>query len=145
MPLGTYILKVMTFGLCNVLSVFKQVINRDLCMLKQKYLDYFANFKDNMSMATDDSEAECALHCKIIHKFLECLEKHLYFLKVLKCQFKQEEIDFLGYTVKKWHSVDRPYQDFQTQRLAANAQISERSVTSAGCFGVPMTFHLGLC
>jgi hypothetical protein len=100
MPLGTYILKVMTFGLWNVLSVFQWAMNCDLHPLKQKYLDHFANFMDNVCIATEDLEAGRALHCKIVHKFLNCLEKHLYFLKVSKCQFEQTSIDFLGYMVK---------------------------------------------
>jgi hypothetical protein len=100
MPLGTYIPKVMMFGLHNTPSVFQWAMNHDLHPLKQKYPDYFANFMDNVCVATDNSEKGRALHQKIVQEFLDCLEKHLYFLKVSKCQFEQASIDFLGYTVK---------------------------------------------
>jgi hypothetical protein len=76
-------------------------MKRDLRTLKQKYPDYFANFMDDVCVATNNSETGHALHRKIVHKFLECLEKHSYFLKVLKCQFEQTSIDFLGYIVKE--------------------------------------------
>jgi hypothetical protein len=99
--LGTYIPKVMTFGLCNAPSVFQWAMNRNLCMLKQRYPDYFANFMDDICIAMDNSEAGRMLYHKIVHEFLECLEKHLYFLKVSKCQFEQTSINFLGYTVKE--------------------------------------------
>ena len=75
-------------------------MNHDLRSLKQKYPDNFANFMDDVCVATDDSEAGRTLHQKIVHEFLECLEKHSYFLKVSKCQFEQASIDFLGYAVK---------------------------------------------
>jgi Reverse transcriptase (RNA-dependent DNA polymerase) len=89
----------MTFGLRNASSVFQHAMNRDLHTLKQRYPDHFANFMDDVAIATDDSNEGRALHCKIVHKFLDCLEKHSYFLKVSKCQFKQPSIDFLGYVV----------------------------------------------
>jgi hypothetical protein len=76
-------------------------MNCNLQSLKQKYPDNFANFMNGVCVATDDSEAGQMLYRKIVHKFLECLEKHSYFLKVSKCQFEQTSIDFLGYTVKE--------------------------------------------
>jgi hypothetical protein len=99
-PSGTYIPKVMTFGLRNAPSVFQRAMNRDLRPLKQKYPDHFTNFMDDVCIMTDDSEEGRALHRKIVHEFLNCLERHSYFLKVSKCQFKQTSINFLGYTVK---------------------------------------------
>jgi hypothetical protein len=91
----------MTFGLQNAPSVFQQAMNCDLQSLKQKHLDNFANFMDDVCMATNDSEAGQTLYQKIVHKFLECLEKHSYFLKVSKCQFKQTSINFLGCMVRE--------------------------------------------
>jgi hypothetical protein len=100
MPIGSYIPKVMTFGLKNAPSVFQRAMNRDLRKVKQKYPDYFANFMDDVCIATDNSPEGYTLHQKIVHEFLDTLEKHSYFLKVSKCQFKSPEIEFLGYVVK---------------------------------------------
>ena len=75
-------------------------MNRDLRTLKQKYPDHFANFMDDVCIATENSEEGTTLHRKIVHEFLECLEKHSYFLKVSKCQFEKSSVDFLGYVVK---------------------------------------------
>jgi hypothetical protein len=95
----------MTFGLKNVPSVFQRVINHDLQKLKQKYPEYFANFMDNVCIAMDNTPEGYILHWKIVHEFLKTLERHSYFLKVSKCQFKQSEVEFLGYVVK--HRVTR--------------------------------------
>jgi hypothetical protein len=100
-PIGSYIPKVMMFGLKNAPLVFQRAMNQDLWKLKQKYPKYFANFMDNVCIATDDTPEGYALHRKIIHKFLDTLEKHSYFLKVSKCQFEQTEVEFLGYVVKE--------------------------------------------
>jgi hypothetical protein len=90
----------MTFGLKNAPSVFQRAMNQDIWKLKQKYPEYFTNFMDDVCIATDDTPEGYILHWKIVHKFLKTLERHSYFLKVSKCQFKQPEVEFLGYVVK---------------------------------------------
>jgi hypothetical protein len=98
--MGLYIPKVMTFGLKNTPLVFQRAMNCNLQKLKQKYPKHFANFMDDVCIATDDTPEGYILHWKIVHKFLKTLKRHSYFLKVLKCQFKQPEIEFLGYVIK---------------------------------------------
>jgi hypothetical protein len=98
-PFGTFIPTVMTFGFCNAPSIFQRTINRDLTPLKQKYPDHFSNYMDDVAIGTDDTESGKALHRQITHEFLETLERHSYFLKVSKCEFEKEQIEFLGFLV----------------------------------------------
>jgi hypothetical protein len=76
-------------------------MNRDLGPLKQKYPDNFANYMDNVAIGTDDSPEGRKLHEQIIHNFLNILEQHLYFLKVSKCEFEKNRMEFLGFQVGK--------------------------------------------
>jgi hypothetical protein len=48
-------------------------MNRDLGPLKQKYLDNFANYMDDIAIGTDDSPEGRELHEQIIHNFLDIL------------------------------------------------------------------------
>jgi hypothetical protein len=73
-PIGSYIPKVMTFGLKNAPSVFQRAMNRDLWKLKQKYPKYFVNFMDDVCITTDNTPEGYILHQKIVHEFLETLE-----------------------------------------------------------------------
>jgi hypothetical protein len=72
-PIGTFIPMVMTFGFCNVPSIFQRAMNRDLEPLKQKYPNNFANYMDDIAIGTDDSPEGRKLHEQIIHNFLDIL------------------------------------------------------------------------
>jgi len=56
---------------------------------------------DNVAIGTEDSPEGKQLHEEIIHKFLDILEQHSYFLKVSKCAFEKEDMEFLGFKVGK--------------------------------------------
>ena len=98
-PFGTFIPTVMTFGFCNAPSIFQRAMNRDLAPLKQKYLNNFSNYMDDIAIGTDNTDSGRELHQQIIHEFLEVLEQLSYFLKVSKCKFEKEQIEFLGFLV----------------------------------------------
>ncbi len=72
-------------------------MNRDLAELKQKYPENVSNYMDNVAIGTDDSPAGIWLHKEIIHCFLAILKQHAYFLKLSKCEFEKEEMEFLGF------------------------------------------------
>jgi Reverse transcriptase (RNA-dependent DNA polymerase) len=72
-------------------------MNQDLAPLKQAYPDHFTNYMDNITIGMDNSEEGHWLHHEIVHKFLETLQEHSYFLKVSKCEFKKDQINFLGF------------------------------------------------
>ncbi len=96
-PLSTYISMVMTFGFYNAPAIFQCAINQDLAELKQKYPDHFANYMDNIAIGTNDNIEGRRLYHQIINEFLTILKKHFYYLKALKCAFKQKQIEFLGF------------------------------------------------
>ena len=98
-PFGTFISTVMTFGFCNAPSIFQHAMNQDLTLLKQKYLNNFSNYMDDVAIGTDNTESERELHRQITHEFLEILKQHSYFLKVSKCEFEKKQIRFLGFLV----------------------------------------------
>jgi hypothetical protein len=100
-PLGTFIPTVMTFGFCNAPSIFQRAMNRDLEPLKQQYPDNFANYMDDVAIGTDNTPAGQRLHAEIVHKFLDVLALHSYFLKVSKCEFEKDEVEFLGFRLGK--------------------------------------------
>jgi hypothetical protein len=99
-PLGTYIPKVMTFGLTNAPSVFQRAMYRDMRPLLLKFPENTANLMDDWAIAMDNTPEGQALHQQIVHMFLDLLEKHSYFLKVSKCVFEQDHIDFLGFQIR---------------------------------------------
>jgi Reverse transcriptase (RNA-dependent DNA polymerase) len=66
--------------------------------LCNKYPGMVFVYMDDILVATTRDKV---LHRKIVHKVLELLEKESFFLKPLKCKFKQESIDYLGIVVSK--------------------------------------------
>ena len=99
-PLGTYIPKVMLFGLSGAPSVFQRAMYRDLCLVLLKYPDSVANLMDDWAIGTPDTPEGLQLHREIVHFILELFKLHLYFLKPSKCMFEQNHIDFLGFQIR---------------------------------------------
>src|SRR5882757_2411431 len=97
--LGTYIPTVMTFGFCNAPSIFQRAMNRDFLTLRQNYPTNFCNYMDDVAIGTDNTPEGRILHAKIIHDFLDILERQSYFLKASKCAFEKTSIEFLGFCV----------------------------------------------
>jgi hypothetical protein len=54
---------------------------------------------DDWAIATEDTPEGQALHEEIVHKFLDLLQTHSYFLKALKCVFEVDHVDFLGFQI----------------------------------------------
>ena len=98
--IGTFIPTIMTFGFCNAPSIFQRAMNRDLALLKQKYPNNFSNYMDDVAIGTDNTEEGRKLHRKIVQEFLKLLADHSYFLKASKCEFKKDQIEFLGFSVQ---------------------------------------------
>ena len=61
-----------------------------------KYKPYLLNYLNNWIVATKAGEDGLALHCRIVHEFLDLMEKLSYFLKLGKCEFERSEVEFLG-------------------------------------------------
>jgi hypothetical protein len=73
---------------------------RDMRPLLLKFPENTANLMDDWAIATDNTSEGQALHQQIVHMFLDLMEEHLYFLKVSKCIFEQDHIDFLGFQIR---------------------------------------------
>src|SRR3984893_2472530 len=98
-PFGTYVPKVMYFGLSNAPPFFQRTMNRDFMGLLQQYPDDLGNYMDDWWIATTDDEEGRKKHREITHAFLDRMEKCSYFLKPSKCQFKTNSIKILGWIV----------------------------------------------
>jgi Reverse transcriptase (RNA-dependent DNA polymerase) len=98
MPEGLFKPQVMFFGLTNSPATFQHMMDHVFQKLCNKYLGMVFVYMDDILVATTMDKV---LHWWIVHKVLELLEMELFFLKPLKCKFKQESIDYLGIVVSK--------------------------------------------
>ena len=96
---GTYIPRVVYFSLRNAPPFFQWTMAREFTPLVVKYEPYLSNYLNNWIVATRGGEEGLALHCQIVHKFLNLMEKLSYFLKLGKCEFERSEVEFLGWKV----------------------------------------------
>ena len=96
---GTYVPKVTYFGLTNAPPTFQRIIHQDLQPILQKYPKNFRNYLDDTWIVTQKTPEGRALHQQITHELFDLLENKSYFLKLGKCQFGQESMDLLGWTV----------------------------------------------
>ena len=55
---------------------------------------------DDWVIGTPDTPEGLQLHREIVHFILELFELHSYFLKLSKCMFEQDHIDFLGFQIR---------------------------------------------
>jgi hypothetical protein len=63
-----------------------------------EYPDAIDVYMDDIFIKTGP---DLKLHCEIVHKVLDLLEKESFFLKPSKCKFKQTSIDYLGICIEK--------------------------------------------
>ena len=90
---GTYIPKVTYFRLTNVPPTFQRIIYQDLQPILQIYPKSFGNYLNDTWVIMQKDQEGRALHQQITHELFDLLEKKSYFLKLGKCQFKQESMD----------------------------------------------------
>jgi len=88
---------VMSFELTNALATCQEMINDAL----RQYLDRFViAYLDNIMIYSKILKE----HVSHVSKVLECLNKRNLHLKSKKCEFHQEEVDFLEFVVRR-HEV----------------------------------------
>ncbi len=87
----------MSFELTNVLTTYQKMINNAL----RQHLDQFVIIYLNDIMIYLKILKE---HISYIFKVLECLDRRNLQLKLKKCEFYQEEVDFLEFVVRR-HKV----------------------------------------
>ena len=98
-PFGTYIPRVMYFGLTNAPPFFQRTMHRDFADLLQRYPENLGNYMDDWWVATEQDDKGRKLHEEITHAFLDRMEECSYFLKPSKCLFEQTQMDILGWVV----------------------------------------------
>jgi len=69
--------------------------------IMQKYEPYLSNYLDNWIVTMPGGEEGLQLHRRIMHDFLDLMEKLSYFLKLGKCEFEKSSVEFLGWLVTK--------------------------------------------
>jgi len=87
----------MSFELINVLTTYQKIINNVL----RQYLNQFVIVYLNDIIIYVNILKK---HINYVFKVLECLNKKNLHLKLKKCEFHQEEIDFLEFVVER-HKV----------------------------------------
>jgi len=97
----TYIPRVVYFGLKNAPPFFQRMMACEFAPIVQKYEPYLSNYLDDWIIATPGGEEGLQLHCRIMHDFLDLMEKLSYFLKLGKCEFEKSSVEFLGWLVTK--------------------------------------------
>ena len=92
---GLFELRVMYFGLCNLLGTFQRMMNSMFWELLHEGI--LANYMDNFVIPARTKEE---LEERII-RFLKIAEKYQLCFKRSKCNFDMEEISILGVVVGK--------------------------------------------
>src|SRR6266852_9481795 len=97
-PLGQYEPMVMNFGLCNTPATFVRAMIRVFRTLQNKYPNELLIYMDDILIATNN-DRPC--HQEIIRQVLQVMRNESFFLKVSKCEFEQERVEYLGLILDK--------------------------------------------
>jgi hypothetical protein len=83
----------MFFGMTNALAIFQCTMDRIFVVLKNKYPGCIFVYMDDILIMTPDDEE---LHAEIVNTVLDMLAVEDFFLKLSKCSFHQQTVDYLG-------------------------------------------------
>ena len=92
-PLGQYEPMVMNFGLRNAPGTFIRTMNRLFRNVQNKYPGEVQIYMDDILIATNKDKAR---HRQIVQEVLEVMRKESLFLKISKCEFEQNKVNYLG-------------------------------------------------
>ena len=103
--------KVMPFGLTNAPATFQELMNRVVARMKLKHTvqallkkrAVIEVYIDDVLLGTDDADD----HLRLVEEFLGTCEECNTRVKLEKCEFMQEEIEYLGFQVgwRWWRPV----------------------------------------
>ncbi len=88
----------MFFGLTNSPATFQRTMNCMFREMKMRYPTKLLIYMDDILIATNNDTSR---HQQIVHKVLDKLEKELYFLRLTKCEFKKDKVDYLGVVISR--------------------------------------------
>ena len=88
----------MFFGMSNAPATFQRAMDRIFAKIKNCYPGCIFVYMDDILIATDNNEE---LHEQIVHEVLELLEEEDFHLKLNKCLFHQQSIDYLGIRIEE--------------------------------------------
>src|SRR6266849_8897433 len=97
-PLGQYEPMVMNFGLCNAPATFVRAMIRVFRSLQNKYPNELLVYMDDILVATAN---DIPRHREIVRQVLEVMRRESFFLKVSKCEFEQQHVEYLGLILDK--------------------------------------------
>ena len=89
---GLYEYRVMPFGLCNVPSTVQAAMNS---IFRPDLRKFVLVFFDDILVYSKSMEK----HLKQLELVLGILEQHHFFIKMSKCDFVQEELQYLGHII----------------------------------------------
>lgn len=89
---GHYKFLVMLFGLSNAPSIFQAAMNYIFAPFLLKFVVIF--FDDILLYSASLSD-----HVLHMHQIFQCLAEHQFYLKLSKCSFDRDKIDYLGHLV----------------------------------------------
>ncbi len=98
MPKGLFEPQVMFFGLTNSPTTFQRTMNCMFREMKMRYLTELFIYMDDILITTND---DLTHHRQIIHEVLDKLEEESYFLRLAKCEFEKEKVDYLGVVISR--------------------------------------------
>lgn len=98
---GLFQYKVLPFGLCNAPSCFQQFVNDTF----REYLDDFlVVYLDDLLIFSPDP----VTHTKHVRLILQRLQEAQLSLKIEKCEFDVQTVNFLGYVITPTHIAMDP-------------------------------------
>jgi hypothetical protein len=89
---GLYEFLVMAFGLTNAPATFQSIMNLIFAALLRKGVIVFMDDILIYSSTLDQ-------HVSLLQQVFEILRKHKFFIKLSKCSFAQQEIEYLGHSI----------------------------------------------
>ena len=97
---------VMFFGLTNSPATFQMMMNT--IFRTEVGEGWLSVYMDDIAIHTakhphETEEQHTACHRKYVHQMLDKSEEHDLYLKPEKCQFKKDEIEYLGVIIGKGH------------------------------------------
>jgi len=97
-PKGLFEPRVMFFGLTNSPATFQRTMNRMFREMKMRYPTELFVYMDDILIATNDNQT---CHRQIVHGVLDKLEEESYFLRLAKCKFEKEKVNYLGVVISR--------------------------------------------